>query len=101
MTNSWWQCYDRYDSTQLCLEGCIHNGKRKNSGDRWEVRKSTQHHSRTRLTLQEGEYVYSCVKKDDRAIVECIGCMNEGRQLRSGDRYLRDDQVYQCEVDLQ
>lgn len=81
-TNSWWQCFDRYDSTQLCLKGCIHNGERKESGARWE----------------EGEYVYSCVNKNDRAIIECIGCMNEGRQLRSGDRYLRENQVYQCEI---
>jgi hypothetical protein len=38
--DSWWECLDNYDSTKMCLRGCVVNGTRKKSGDSWEVRTS-------------------------------------------------------------
>jgi len=80
--DSWYTCIDRYDSTALCLSGCVVNGTRKKSGEQWD----------------QGEYTYTCVKRGDHAAVECVGCTTGVRRLRSGDRYMKDDTVIQCAI---
>lgn len=80
--DSWYSCLDNYNSTSMCLRGCVVNGTRKKAGEAWE----------------SGTFQYTCVKKDDRCVVECVGCKNGDRVLRSGDRYMRDNSVVQCSV---
>jgi len=48
--------------------------------------------------VQENKFVYTCVKKSDRAMVECVGCKHGDRRLRSGDRYMLDNSVLQCSI---
>lgn len=80
--DSWYTCMDNYNSTSMCLQGCIVNGTRRKAGETW-----------TQSTFQ-----YTCVKKDNKCVVECVGCKTGDRVLRSGDRYMRDNSVIQCSV---
>ncbi|VDK41988.1 unnamed protein product [Anisakis simplex] len=98
-----YQCQKKYNGTvQMCSVGCIHDGVHYKVGQQWPVSIIT---SFTDLDLnwpffyfKDGDYVYYCKLNGGRCQKICVGCQFKDKRLYDGDRYRKDNTVFQCEV---
>lgn len=54
--------------------------------------------SLTKKLFQDGEFLYYCKLNGGRCQKVCVGCQYRNKRLYNGDRYHKDETVYQCEV---
>lgn len=48
--------------------------------------------------FQDGDFVYYCKLNGGRCQKVCVGCQFRDKRLYDGDRYQKDNTVFQCEV---
>lgn len=78
-----YRCQKKYNGTvQMCSVGCIHDGGHYKVGQQWP----------------DGDYVYYCKLNGGRCQKVCVGCQFRDKRLYDGDRYRKDNTVFQCEV---
>ncbi|GMT14443.1 hypothetical protein PFISCL1PPCAC_5740, partial [Pristionchus fissidentatus] len=69
-------------AVQMCSVGCLHQGQRFAIGEQWP----------------DGDFVFYCDQKGGRCQKKCVGCQFRNKRLYDGDRYQKDQTVYQCHV---
>uniref|UniRef100_A0A914XRE3 Abnormal cell migration protein 18-like fibronectin type I domain-containing protein n=1 Tax=Plectus sambesii TaxID=2011161 RepID=A0A914XRE3_9BILA len=78
-----YECQTKYNgSVQMCSVGCVHKGAHYKIGESWP----------------DGDYIYYCKINHGRCQKICVGCQFRQKRLYDGDRYQKDDTVFQCEV---
>lgn len=81
-----YQCKRTFASVcSMCPVACKKNGREYAIGE----------------TFDDGKYVYTCNGKNDQGpiSIKVVGCVSDQNQrLRDGDRYFKNDVIYECTV---
>jgi len=117
----WYSCTKEGDYLHIVVSGCIDEGRRVNINDKvtkgsfvYQCKQSSNgtcsmcpvacSKDGREYTIGEtfisGDFVHTCTNSDTRGplVIKTVGCVNEGHRLQDGDRYHKNDVVYECTV---
>jgi len=63
--------------------GCADkSGRQYNTGEQFEI----------------GDFWFYCMNKDGKIMPDRVGCVHENMRMKHGDRFFKDDVIYECNV---
>lgn len=79
----WWECQERWNGTQLCLKGCMYEGRRLKLNEK----------------VDKGDgFTYQCAKRGELPEVYCESCLVRNERFAPGQRFFKDDAVFECDI---
>jgi len=117
----WYTCVQEGDYLRVIVSGCIDEGRRVNIDDKvtkgsfvYQCKRSSTNGTCSMCPVactrngreypigedfEDGDFWYSCTKEGNVPISsKVMGCVNNGDRVRDGDRYVKNDVVYQCAI---